>query len=121
MGSERHLARVIHAGVAGTNYPSLDSVHDLRLPERAIQFPPLPGDRILRNQSRIEPMNRTAAVLKASRSAFERAAAGLRHSRGPVHGKELQGTRGKYLRCSVLDVRCSRAHGEDRSEGERKL
>ena len=31
-------------------------------------------------------MNRTAAVLKASRSAFERAAAGLRHSRGPVHG-----------------------------------
>jgi len=46
------------------------------------------GERISRINSRIEPMNRTAAVLKASRSAFGRAVAGLRHSRGPVHWED---------------------------------
>ena len=32
------------------------------------------------------PLNQSAAVLKASRSVFQPAAAGLRHSRAPVQG-----------------------------------
>src|SRR6185312_12520079 len=42
------------------------------------------GGEISPKKSRIEPRTRTAAVLKASRSTFEPAAAVLRHSRGPI-------------------------------------
>jgi len=35
--------------------------------------------------------NRTAAVSETNRSGFECAAAGVQHSRSPVHGEEVQG------------------------------